>query len=799
MRMLNRCLPLAIVLLIALTSCSGDGTQRLDSAAAKTLPLDASQQQNLLPELGQLAPAGRSASAQDLRQEATELLSGAPSAHVSVNAGDSEDLDFTPNYSGGGPLSGLAYGIYALDSSGYSGDTVLYAQWSTAPASGAAWIALANFASGRWEWHVLPDNGEIGLGAGFSTDYRDGSNRTVLAVVLSGSVAATLDYVRLGENIAPIPELTADPPSGGTADAFTLDASGSVDPDGTIENYTFFANDTLFDNGANPVLSGVHFSQPGDQFCVVTVTDNDGQQEQANVTIPLGSSPHPLLSAAPFTGNLGMLVDFDASGSSDDDGSIVKYEFDPENDGSFIDNGSDPLLPDYDYTTAGIYNAAVRVTDNDGHSDTGFTVVRVGWLRSVKGNGAGGSIRQILLDGSGNCYVCGVYDDGGTTNEDGMLLKYSANGELLWKRLQATPAVDDHDSISSMGFDSSGKLYVLGVSQGSPDLGQPYLAKLDPADGSIIWQRTLVRGMGFNVYGYYMSLALDSQDRIDIGFTFGNGGQDELVAAQYDSSGTLNWVDHWVSSTGSRQLGGLCVDDLDNLVLCAQSYADTDGSQNDIFTGSVDSAGNNRWAWHLDTKDGAFSNDDYPYGCCFSAGKVFVSGQSILSSGNSSNGLLFDLDSAGLASRIKYYQPELSGEEQTLGACSPDPGGGLLISATLKDTAGSTDTAVLHLDSELNLLLQRRFGLDGNNDQCYAAPLFGTDGALYFAGKFGSFSSVYNDMSGSLIDVPATQQSTAIVDVQTGNFADAAAAITLVDFMPSHLDSDGDFTTRFYP
>jgi|GEM_PF-2674340 len=81
--------------------------------------------------------------------------------------------------------------------------------------------------------------------------------------------------------------------------------------------------------------------------------------------------PRAELSAAPLAGPAPLTVDFDASASSDLDGSIVKYEWDWDGDGTWdADSGAIPF-DQHVYSTTGSYQAKVRVTDDLGATGTG--------------------------------------------------------------------------------------------------------------------------------------------------------------------------------------------------------------------------------------------------------------------------------------------------------------------------------------------------------------------------------------------------------------------------------------------
>lgn len=81
--------------------------------------------------------------------------------------------------------------------------------------------------------------------------------------------------------------------------------------------------------------------------------------------------PDAALGGSPLTGESPLLVNWDASASSDPDGSIVRYEWDWEDDGVWdYDSGATPTAQ-CTYTGAGsVWTTRVRVTDNGGLFDT---------------------------------------------------------------------------------------------------------------------------------------------------------------------------------------------------------------------------------------------------------------------------------------------------------------------------------------------------------------------------------------------------------------------------------------------
>ena len=85
--------------------------------------------------------------------------------------------------------------------------------------------------------------------------------------------------------------------------------------------------------------------------------------------------PTARLTTDTTNGDAPMTVTFDASGSSDDEG-IVSYDFDVDSDGTFEQTGATSTFS-YEYTTADVYDALVRVTDADNQSDTAIVRITV--------------------------------------------------------------------------------------------------------------------------------------------------------------------------------------------------------------------------------------------------------------------------------------------------------------------------------------------------------------------------------------------------------------------------------------
>ena len=100
--------------------------------------------------------------------------------------------------------------------------------------------------------------------------------------------------------------------------------------------------------------------------------------------------PAAALAASNASPRTGEPVTFDASGSRDEDGSITKFEWDLDGDGTYErDTGSSPAAGKT-YSAPDSVTVTVRVSDDDGKATDETMVVRVGEPGEAPRNAAGG-------------------------------------------------------------------------------------------------------------------------------------------------------------------------------------------------------------------------------------------------------------------------------------------------------------------------------------------------------------------------------------------------------------------------
>jgi flagellar hook assembly protein FlgD len=148
----------------------------------------------------------------------------------------------------------------------------------------------------------------------------------------------------------------------------------ATDADGTIVRYEWdFEGDGTFDFTSTTSGNTSHtYAAAGTFGAVFRVTDNDGMTATAVATataVRVGPPGSPTATItvpnAPRTVTAPTLVSFNGTGS-DTDGSIVKFEWDFTGDGVYDYSSPTTASTSFQYTSPGIFTAALRVTDDSG-------------------------------------------------------------------------------------------------------------------------------------------------------------------------------------------------------------------------------------------------------------------------------------------------------------------------------------------------------------------------------------------------------------------------------------------------
>ena len=215
----------------------------------------------------------------------------------------------------------------------------------------------------------------------------------------------------------------------------SFDGSNSTDSDGVIESYRWKANGEVFSQQSVLTTS---FST-GIYTIELTVTDDDGDQGvdqfELSVVDPDNSAPVADAGSSIFGIDADLdgekLVVLDASGSTDDDGTIVSYAW-------FVDDipiGSEVEINQV--FSLGQHLVTLKVTDDDGVNDTDEITVIVNQLPTAD---AGEDIIFEDKDSNGSEQV--ALDASNSSDPDGTLVNF------LW-------SVDDTDIGSGVNLSTT--------------------------------------------------------------------------------------------------------------------------------------------------------------------------------------------------------------------------------------------------------------------------------------------------------------------------------------------------------
>ena len=214
--------------------------------------------------------------------------------------------------------------------------------------------------SGSSVWHRFGTAGTHVVTLTVTDD--DGAGDTMTQAVQVGAL-----------NQAPSAAWAATPSNPAVNEWMQFDATASADPDGSIASYAWNFGDGTTDMGS---VVWHRFGAAGTYAVTLTVTDDDGATDTATATIQVGPTNQPPVAAysySPTNPSVNAWVQFDATASTDADGSIASYAWN-FGDGS-TDAGS---VVWHRFTVGASYLVTLTVTDDDGATNTVSKTVFVG-------------------------------------------------------------------------------------------------------------------------------------------------------------------------------------------------------------------------------------------------------------------------------------------------------------------------------------------------------------------------------------------------------------------------------------
>jgi uncharacterized delta-60 repeat protein len=246
------------------------------------------------------------------------------------------------------------------------------------------------------------------------------------------------------------------------------------------------------------------------------------------------------------------------------------------------------------------------------------------WLARYNGPGNFTDVAYaIAVDSSGNVYVTGTSDSGGQgANYDYLTIKYNSAGQEQWVARYDGPG-NEGDDAYAIAIDSSGNVYVTGVSVGSGTDADYATIKYN-SSGQQQW---VARYNGpANGSDYGEAIAVDDSANVYVtGWSRGSGTNFDYATIKYDTAGQQQWSARYHGSgTGLDQANAIVVDGSGNVYVTGASNGS--GSFADYATIKYNSTGQQQWAARYNGP--ANSGDGANAIALDSSGNVYVTGQS---------------------------------------------------------------------------------------------------------------------------------------------------------------------------
>lgn len=208
----------------------------------------------------------------------------------------------------------------------------------------------------------------IGRGQTFSHTYVQTGSYSVLLTLKDnrGGISHVVRGVRVIVNALPRVDFSVRSSSGKRI-LQTLDpllfTDESYDPDGKVVAWSWDFGDGSTSTEQTPTHTYIGC---GSYIVSLNVTDNAGEDASQTQSLKIKSiAPVASCTSSPQRPNVGDEVTFDATGSFDRDGSIVRYDWDIDNDGS-VDYTSTLPLAHFSFAQGGEHVVSLQVTDNCG-------------------------------------------------------------------------------------------------------------------------------------------------------------------------------------------------------------------------------------------------------------------------------------------------------------------------------------------------------------------------------------------------------------------------------------------------
>ena len=355
----------------------------------------------------------------------------------------------------------------------------------------------------------------------------------------------------------------------------------------------------------------------------------------------------------------------------------------------------DPSSTSQNLSSSGQSDAFLAKYDTDGNWV---------WAHRMGGTSFDGG-QDLALDGSGNVYVCGDFQNSGTFDpmdltdvlfteglSDGFFAKYNSTGTYQWAK---NIGGSNFDAANRIVAEDNGNVYVAGGFIGTADMngsaigtnnitsagtGDIFLVKYNNA-GIFVWAKkigglasesltALDLAQNGNVYvggDFFGNIRFNSTNNDSLTSL----GNNDVFFAKYDASGDFVWAKSF-GGTQADDLGGISISADNRIYLSgyfrgtvdldasATNASFTSAGEIDIFLAAYDDSGNHIWS---QTMGG--TSDDYCEGLAADeTGHIYITGYYAGTADFDASSNTTHLTSAGFAD---VFIARYGASQQTLG------------------------------------------------------------------------------------------------------------------------------------
>ena len=384
---------------------------------------------------------------------------------------------------------------------------------------------------------------------------------------------------------------------------------------------------------------------------------------------------------------------------------------------------------------AGEYQASLTVTNAYGEASFPFTLTvseRDSWAHTW-GGGEGDYCYDLLISGDESVYLSGSTSSFGAGKGDGLVVKFSMSGDLLWAR---TWGGEESEYTGDIAFDSGGNVIAAGgtngFGEGKSDL---LLTKYSP-QGDLLQVMT----WGTGDYERKNDMEVDTEGNI---YLCGNwsvyGGDPLALIVKLDPEWNVLWAKRWGGTGEDRAYGILAHEGAVYVCGKTASFGAHDG---DAFLMKMSEEGEVLWArtWGTELEDSFSEMTIGPDGC------VYVVGNS-KEYPVESTGLIVKYDSTGELIAARCWKGPL---QSTFSDVCPISGG----SVTVVGSRGWRPL-LLKYDQNLSLVIGVEWGQSEHHrsGRCLA---YDPEGYVFVAGEARNASGEWWGVEDFTADAPGT-------------------------------------------